>query len=105
MGDNLIISGDWNDDMVATQWTCFWTELGLYEPAKKGGWDQSLLTIEEFYKCTIYMSHHCYDSFNLKYFQLLKGCAELTIKLYSSIFQDKPWVLANYLSKNTGASI
>jgi len=36
MGDTLIIGGDWNDDMAATQWTCFGTELGLYELAKKG---------------------------------------------------------------------
>jgi len=37
LGDTLIIGGDWNDDTAAAQWTRFWTEIGLYEPAKKGG--------------------------------------------------------------------
>jgi len=37
LGDTLIIGGDWNDDTAAAQWKCFWTDLGLYEPAKKGG--------------------------------------------------------------------
>jgi len=66
LGDTLIIGGDWNDNMEATQWTHFWMELGLYKPVKKGGWDQKTLTTEEAYRWTISMSHHCYDSLNLK---------------------------------------
>ena len=37
MGDTLIISGNWNNDTAAAQWKWFWNDLGLYEPAKKGG--------------------------------------------------------------------
>ncbi len=66
LGDTLIIGGDWNEDTADVQWTCFWTEIGLYEPAKKEEEDQNLRITEEGYKWTISTFCRCYDSSNLK---------------------------------------